>query len=70
MTPFDYQIRFTETMETILSFTMHEDTIGFKYNDPMLCGVKTYSTELPWLSVYKPVDPLNQSFELRIKTND
>ncbi len=36
----------------------------------MICEVKTYTTGYPWLSVYKPADPANENFELRVSTND
>lgn len=36
----------------------------------MICGVKTYSTGLPWLSVLTPADPATQNFELQVYTND
>ena len=36
----------------------------------MLCGIKSYSTGLPWLTVLVPTDPLTQNFELQVTTND
>jgi hypothetical protein len=49
---------------------MHQDSAGITQNNNMVCEVKTYSTGLPWLSVYQPADPLTQNFELRVTTND
>ena len=34
------------------------------------CGLKTYSTGLPWLTVLAPADPLTQDFQLQVSTND
>jgi hypothetical protein len=49
---------------------MHTDTVGAAQSLPMLCGVKSYSTGLAWLTVLTPADPLTQNFELQVTTND
>jgi hypothetical protein len=49
---------------------MHQDTKGISFSNNMICEVKTYSTGLPWLSVYTPANPLTQNLELRVTTND
>ena len=36
----------------------------------MQCGIKSYSTGLTWLTVLAPSDPLTESFELQVTTND
>ena len=36
----------------------------------MVCGIKTYSTGLAWLTVLAPADPLTQNFQLQVTTND
>ena len=36
----------------------------------MQCGLKSYSTGLPWLTVLTPPDPNKQFFELQVTTND
>ena len=70
-TPTDYQIDFTVTTPvTILSFMMNTDSVGIAQSDPMICGIKSYSTGLPWLTVLVPTDPLTQNFELQVTTND
>lgn len=37
---------------------------------PLICGVKTYSTGLNWISVIAPNDPLTENFQLQINSND
>ena len=49
---------------------MNTDTTGVAQSSPMLCGIKTYSTGLSWLTVLAPADPLTQNFQLRVTTND
>ncbi len=49
---------------------MHTDTVGAALSSPMVCGLKTYSTGFSWLTVLTPSDPLSQTFELQVNTND
>ena len=49
---------------------MNADSEGTAFSNPLLCGIKTYSTGLSWLTVLAPADPLTQNFQLRITTND
>ena len=69
--PTPFQINFTVTIPvTILSFMMNQDTEGIDKNNPMKCGIKSYSTGLTWLTVLAPSDPLTQNFMLQVTTND
>ena len=71
LTPTPYQIDFTvTTAQTILSFTMHQDSAGIAAPNDMLCEIKTYTTDQPWLTVLAPADPLTGNFELQVTTND
>ncbi len=38
--------------------------------DPIYCGAKKYTSDLSWLSIYKPTNVLTESFELRVATSD
>ena len=58
MTPADYQIHFSGTQMNILSFTMHQDSLGISQNNPIYCGAKKYTSDLFWLSIYKPTNVL------------
>ena len=61
--PNNYQITFpVTTPQTIFSFTMNTDTQGLAFNDNMICEIKTYTTNFPWLTVLAPADPLTQQF--------
>jgi hypothetical protein len=49
---------------------MNSDTVGAALSSPMVCGLKAYSTGFSWLTVLSPADPLSQTFELQVNTND
>ena len=48
---------------------MHTDTAGVLAANPLLCGVKTYTTNQTWATVVAPANPLTQPFQLQINTN-
>jgi len=49
---------------------MNTDSAGEAAGNPVLCGVKSYSTGKTWLSISTPADPATQQFQLKISTND
>jgi len=49
---------------------MHEDSQGVTQGDKLYCGVKSYSTGLPWLTVLVPADPILYKCELQVTTID
>jgi len=69
-TPIPYQITYGVTSPNILSFMMHSDSISFAYTQPMICEIKTYTTDLPWVTIIPPANPLTTPFELHVLTND
>lgn len=53
---------FAISAPTILSFTMHADSTGFSFNNPMICEIKTYSFDQPWITALPPANPLISPF--------
>ena len=49
ISPIPYQITHAISTPTIFNFTMHADSTGTSYSNPMICEVKTYSLDYPWL---------------------
>jgi hypothetical protein len=49
---------------------MNTDTVGAASNSPIICGVKSYSTGFSWLKIITPADPLSQTFELQVNTDN
>ena len=49
---------------------MNTDTVGVAKTSPLMCGLKSYSTGLAWLTVVTPADPLTQNFKLQVTTNN
>jgi hypothetical protein len=41
---------------------MHKDTVGIAKANNMICEVKTYTTDQPWLTVLTPANPGTQNF--------
>lgn len=49
---------------------MHKDSVATAKGNNMLCEVKTYTTDQPWLTVLTPANPATQQFQLQVTTND
>lgn len=70
MTPNLYQIiQSTSNLQTILSFQLHADSKGTEKSDPWYCGPKTYTVNVPWMTVVTPLNP-DENYLLQVNTNN
>ena len=49
---------------------MHTDTISIGANVADFCGIKTYTSDQPWLTILTPANPLTEDFQIQVATND
>lgn len=49
---------------------MHKDSQGIAFASANICEIKKYTTDLPWLTVLAPANPLTTNFQLQVTTND
>lgn len=58
-TPTPYQIVYTlPNPQPVLSFNLHQDSVGILNANPSFCGAKTYTTNKSWATVVAPANPL------------
>jgi len=68
--PTPYQIVFNPTQTTVLSFDLHSDTDAILTSNKLICGTKSYTTDVTWAGVTSPADQATGQFLLWVNTSD